>query len=112
MGTANVLSAARSMGAGAPIIVISSDKCYLNTNNERPFVETDHLGGLDPYSASKACTEIVADAFRNSYFSNESKPCLATARAGNVVGGGDWANNRLIPDVMRAYEKNKSISEI
>ena len=93
MGTANVLNEARWMQAGAPLIVVSSDKCYLNMNHGRAFIETDHLGGHDPYSASKAGTEIVASAFQNSYFSAEDSPRLATARAGNVIGGGDWAKN-------------------
>lgn len=110
MGTAKVLNQARNMKAGAPIIVISSDKCYQNDNLDYAFVETDHLGGADPYSASKAGTEIIAKAYQSSYFSKEGSPRLATARAGNVIGGGDWAKDRLIPDLARAYSNNTSIS--
>lgn len=110
MGTVNVLDEARHMQPGAPIIVVSSDKCYLNMDQGRAFVETDHLGGRDPYSASKAGTEIVASAFQSSYFSTIKTPRLATARAGNVIGGGDWSKNRLIPDLARSYQSKQPIT--
>lgn len=102
VGTAVVLQAARSMRSLKGIVVVTSDKCY--QNNEWPwgYRETDALGGKDPYSSSKAGTELVAWAFRQSYFDADGQPLLATVRAGNVFGGGDWAADRLIPDIIRA----------
>lgn len=102
VGTAVVLQAARAMPSLKGIVVVTSDKCY--ENNEWPwgYRETDALGGKDPYSSSKAGTELVASAFRRSYFAGEGRPLLATVRAGNVFGGGDWAADRLIPDIVRA----------
>jgi CDP-glucose 4,6-dehydratase len=102
VGTAVVLQAARSMPSLKGIVVVTSDKCY--QNNEWPwgYRETDALGGKDPYSSSKAGTELVASAFRQSYFNADGQPLLATVRAGNVFGGGDWAADRLIPDIVRA----------
>jgi CDP-glucose 4,6-dehydratase len=98
MGTANVLDAAREYdGDLHSIVVVTSDKCYLNPERDEPFVETDPLGGHDPYSSSKAAAELVAAAYRDSY----DLP-IATARAGNVIGGGDFGADRLVPDAMRA----------
>jgi len=107
MGTVNVLEAARSIDSIRAILIVTSDKCYENTDIARPYKETDPLGGRDPYSSSKACTELVTQAFRESFYLN-SLPIgigIATARAGNVIGGGDWANDRLSPDAMRAFFK-------
>jgi CDP-glucose 4,6-dehydratase len=85
--------------------VVTSDKCYENDGRPtRRFVEGDRLGGSDPYSSSKACAELVASAYRSSFFSGERLPRLATARAGNVIGGGDWGEDRLIPDAVRALQ--------
>ena len=101
-GTANVLDIARRSPALTGAIVVTSDKCYDNQGGRRGFREGDRLGGRDPYSASKACTELVAGAYRASFFAEAGGPALATVRAGNVIGGGDWAPWRLIPDVVRA----------
>lgn len=96
MGTVNVLDAVRTQGRDVLAIVnVTSDKCYDNRGQNRPFTEADPMGGHDPYSNSKGCAELVADAYRRSY-----EMPLASARAGNVVGGGDWGEDRLIPDIM------------
>jgi len=100
MGTANVLDACRTARGLECVVVVTSDKVYQNDGVGRAFVEADRLGGHDPYSNSKACTELVASSFRDSFF--KDGPPLATARAGNVVGGGDWSVDRLIPDCVRA----------
>lgn len=102
VGTAAVLEAARRMPSLRAIIVVTSDKCYDNREWSWGYRENDALGGADPYSASKGCTEIVAEAFRRSYFAGPEAPLLATVRAGNVFGGGDWAVDRLMPDIIRA----------
>lgn len=101
-GTANVLEVARSSPALRGVIVVTSDKCYENNEWDWGYREIDPLGGSDPYSASKACTELVAQAYRRSYFAAPGGPQLASVRAGNVIGGGDWAAHRLIPDIVRA----------
>lgn len=101
-GTAVVLDAVRRMDSVKGVVVVTSDKCYENEEWIWPYRETDRLGGADPYSASKGCTELVASAFRRSYFSDPSSCAIATVRAGNVIGGGDWAIDRLIPDLVRA----------
>jgi CDP-glucose 4,6-dehydratase len=97
LGTANVLEACR--GSVPVVVVVTSDKCYAGRGFETPFVETDPLGGSDPYSSSKACAELVTAAYRDSYSSDETR--LASARAGNVIGGGDWAEDRLVADLLR-----------
>ena len=103
VGTASVLDACRRVRGLRAIVVITTDKCYENREWDRGYVETDALGGHDPYSNSKACAEFVSESFRRSYFSVEgSRVALATARAGNVIGGGDWAADRLVPDLVRA----------
>ena len=103
VGTASVLDACRHVPGVRAIVVVTTDKCYQNREWDRGYVETDALGGHDPYSSSKACAELVSDSFRSSWFAGASPPVgLATARAGNVIGGGDWAADRLIPDVVRA----------
>lgn len=105
LGTVNVLEAARSVSGLRAIVVVTSDKCYENTGEHRSFREGDRLGGHDPYSNSKACAELVTDAYRNSFFARRRNGpvSVATARAGNVIGGGDWAADRLIPDAIRAF---------
>jgi len=103
VGTASVLDACRHAPGLRAIVVVTTDKCYENREWDRAYVETDALGGHDPYSNSKACTELVSDSFRRSYFAGRTPLVgLATARAGNVIGGGDWAADRLIPDLVRA----------
>lgn len=97
LGTARVLDAARAVGALHSVVVVTSDKCYENRELARPFVEDDPLGGHDPYSSSKAAQDLVAHAYARSF----DLP-VATARAGNVIGGGDWGADRLVPDAMRA----------
>ncbi|WP_454796797.1 CDP-glucose 4,6-dehydratase [Novosphingobium lindaniclasticum] len=101
-GTAVVLDAVRRMKSVRGVVVVTSDKCYENREWEWPYRETDELGGADPYSASKGCTELVAAAFRRSYFSDPAGCQIATVRAGNVIGGGDNSLDRLLPDVVRA----------
>jgi CDP-glucose 4,6-dehydratase len=107
MGTVNVLEAVRLLGEEVrAVVVVTSDKCYDNPGGAgRRFVEGDPLGGHDPYSASKACAEIVTASYRDSFFSAKGAPQVASARAGNVIGGGDWGTDRLIPDIVRAVEE-------
>jgi CDP-glucose 4,6-dehydratase len=100
MGTVNVLEAARGCTNLSAIVVVTTDKCYDNREWAWGYRETDALGGHDPYSASKACAELVAASYRRAFFANG--PLLATGRAGNVIGGGDWSEDRLIPDAERA----------
>jgi CDP-glucose 4,6-dehydratase len=102
IGTANVLEAIRTSGLPCSVVVITTDKCYDNDGLPRNFKESDPLGGHDPYSASKAAAEIVVASYRDSFFSQGTDVALASARAGNVVGGGDWAEDRLVPDCIRA----------
>jgi CDP-glucose 4,6-dehydratase len=102
MGTANLLQAARQCSAVQAIVVVTSDKCYENQAWPWGYRETDALGGYDPYSSSKACQELLVAAFRQSYLQDKGV-AIATARAGNVIGGGDWSEDRLIPDAMRAH---------
>jgi CDP-glucose 4,6-dehydratase len=101
VGTAVVLDAARRMPSLRGVIVVTSDKCYANQEWTWGYRENDRLGGADPYSASKGCAEIVVDAYRNSFFREPDSPLVATVRAGNVFGGGDWSVDRLIPDLVR-----------
>ena len=100
MGTANLLEACRAVSSLECVVVITSDKVYENHGAGRPFVEEDRLGGHDPYSNSKACAELVTGCFRDSFY--RDGPPIASVRAGNVIGGGDWSADRLIPDCVRA----------
>ena len=111
MGTARVLEAARAVDSVRAIVVITTDKVYENREWEYSYREVDPLGGHDPYSASKAAAEIVAASFRSSFFERErGHPAhVATARAGNVIGGGDWAADRLVPDCLRAFAANQPV---
>lgn len=102
MGTAHVLEAVRSLEAPCAVVVVTTDKVYENREWEHPYRETDPLGGHDPYSASKAGTELVAASWRKAFFAG-SAIRLATARAGNVIGGGDWSEDRIMPDLARAF---------
>ena len=113
MGTADVLDAVRHVPGVRTVIVITTDKCYENKEWIWAYRENEPLGGYDPYSSSKACAELVTTAFRNSFFSNSKHPDdwvgVASARAGNVIGGGDWATDRLIPDFIRAISKGDTL---
>ena len=109
MGTANVLEALRGQSSVRAVVVVTTDKCYENQEWSWGYRETDRLGGHDPYSASKAGSELVTASYRRSFFNSETGPLLATARAGNVIGGGDWSEDRLIPDLVRAVESRSSL---
>lgn len=109
MGVANVLEAARHVDSVKVIVNVTTDKCYKNNEWLWPYRENEALGGHDPYSSSKACAEIISAAYRDSFFANSGVQ-LATARAGNVIGGGDWSKDRLVPDVLRALDANEIIS--
>jgi CDP-glucose 4,6-dehydratase len=100
MGTAHVLDAVRRTPCVEAVVVVTSDKCYENVGWEWPYRENDAMGGKDPYSSSKGCAELVTSAFRRTYFTSGAR--VASARAGNVIGGGDWSRDRIIPDIARA----------
>lgn len=102
MGTVNTLEAIRASPSVEAVVVVTSDKCYENREAPTPYREEDPLGGHDPYSSSKAAAELVTSAYRRSYFSAPTGPLIASARAGNVIGGGDWGEDRLVPDLVRA----------
>jgi CDP-glucose 4,6-dehydratase len=103
MGTVNLLEAVRARGGEVRVVLnVTSDKCYENREWEYAYREHEPMGGHDPYSSSKGCSELVTAAFRRSFFSSPDSPRLASARAGNAIGGGDWGEDRLVPDVMRA----------
>jgi CDP-glucose 4,6-dehydratase len=108
MGTANVLQACRSARDLQCVVVVTSDKVYENLGTGRAFVEGDRLGGHDPYSNSKACAELLTSSFRDSFFGDG--PAIASARAGNVIGGGDWSADRLIPDCVRALQAGRPVT--
>jgi CDP-glucose 4,6-dehydratase len=108
MGTANILEAARQVDTVKVILNVTTDKCYKNNEWEWPYREGEPLGGHDPYSSSKACSELVSAAYRDSFF-KEKGVQLATARAGNVIGGGDWSEDRLLPDILRSIDFDKEI---
>jgi CDP-glucose 4,6-dehydratase len=113
IGTAQVLEAVRKAPTVRAVICVTSDKCYENREWIWPYRETDALGGHDPYSSSKACAEIVSAAYRNSFFPpekiEEHRVALATARVGNVIGGGDWSADRLIPDLIRGFQSGEPV---
>jgi CDP-glucose 4,6-dehydratase len=109
-GTANLLEAIRSVDSVRAVVAVASDKVYENPETGHPFSERDPLGGHDPYSASKAAAEIVVASYRSSFFGEGRHPArIATARAGNVIGGGDWAADRLVPDCIRAFAAGEPI---
>jgi CDP-glucose 4,6-dehydratase len=113
MGTINLMEAARHCDSVKVIVIITTDKCYENKEQLSGYKETDRMGGFDPYSSSKGCAELVASSYRNSFFNiNEYKKThevlVATVRAGNVIGGGDWSKDRLIPDLIRAASKGET----
>ena len=109
MGTASVLDAVLSCPSVHSTLIITSDKCYENTEKPYPYTEENRMGGYDPYSASKGCAELITHAYRKS-FVNTTEKGLATVRAGNVIGGGDFAVDRLIPDMVRAFCKNEAVN--
>ena len=113
MGTVNILEAVRKVGGVKAVVNITSDKCYENKEWAWGYRENEPMGGYDPYSNSKGCSELVTSAFRNSFFNpadyQKHGVALASARAGNVIGGGDWAGDRLIPDILRAIELGKPV---
>jgi CDP-glucose 4,6-dehydratase len=108
-GTVNVLEAIRKTPTVKAAVIITTDKCYENREWEWGYRENEQMGGLDPYSASKGAAELVINAYRHSYFTNLDGAAIASARAGNVIGGGDWAENRLVPDIFRSIAKKESI---
>ena len=113
MGTAHILEAIRGLNKPVIAVMITTDKVYENIEQDYCYKESDRLGGYDPYSASKAAAELVISSYRNSFFNNSEynthKKSIASARAGNVIGGGDWAKNRIIPDIVRALQKDEVI---
>ena len=113
MGTINVLEAMRSVSTVRAAVMVTTDKCYENREWEWGYRENEPMGGYDPYSSSKACAELVTSAYRNSFFNPakyaEHGVAIASARAGNVIGGGDWAADRLIPDIVRAIRRDEAV---
>ena len=108
IGTAKVLEVARSCPNLKAIIIVTTDKCYENVGFDKSYKETDPMGGYDPYSSSKGCAELVTSAYRSSFL-KEQNIGLASVRAGNVIGGGDWASDRLIPDILRSFDINEPV---
>jgi CDP-glucose 4,6-dehydratase len=108
MGTVHVLESARHSASAKSTVVVTTDKCYENKEWAWGYRENEPLGGHDPYSSSKGCAELVASSYRNSFMRAQGK-ALATARAGNVIGGGDWAVGRLLPDILRAFEQSHPV---
>ena len=108
IGTAKVLQVARSCKNLKAIINITTDKCYENLGFDKSYKETDPMGGYDPYSSSKGCAELIASAYRSSFF-DDLGIGIASVRAGNVIGGGDWAEDRLIPDILRSFQMTKPV---
>jgi CDP-glucose 4,6-dehydratase len=108
MGTLHVLESIRQTPSVRVALIVTSDKCYENRETMKPYVESDPIGGHDPYSSSKGCAEILTSSMRRSFFS-ESSCLIASVRAGNVIGGGDWAVDRLIPDCIRAWTNRKPV---
>jgi len=113
MGTLNILEAIRSIDSVRAAVIITTDKCYENKEWEWGYRENEAMGGHDPYSSSKGCAELLVASYRESYFPvysySEHKTAIASVRAGNVIGGGDWADDRLIPDIIRAVQLNNTV---
>lgn len=108
MGTVYLLEAIRQTGTAKVVVNVTTDKCYENKEWVWGYREDEPMGGFDPYSSSKGCSELVTSAYRRSYF-KETGIALASGRAGNVIGGGDWAEDRLVPDILRAFERNQPV---
>ena len=109
IGTVNVLEAARECKNLKAIVSVTTDKCYENREWHWGYRESEQMGGHDPYSSSKGCAELVTSAYRRSFFNSENLASLASARAGNVIGGGDWSDDRLIPDILKAFENREPV---
>ena len=114
MGTLNLLDALRRVGSARAVVVVTSDKCYENLEQERGCLEADPMGGYDPYSSSKGCAELATASYRRSFFNparygQSHQTLIASARAGNVIGGGDWAADRLLPDAVRALGAGRPV---
>jgi len=109
MGSLHVLEAAKQCESVKSIVMVTTDKCYENKEWIWPYRETDRLGGHDPYSSSKACMELLVDSYRKSYLSGQHECAVATVRAGNVIGGGDWSEDRLIPDIIKSFIAKKPV---
>jgi CDP-glucose 4,6-dehydratase len=113
VGTANLLEAVNSLAKKCTIVIITTDKVYQNKEQDILYSEENVLGGYDPYSASKACTEILVTSFRNSFFNpvvyHQHQKSIATARAGNVIGGGDWTMDRIVPDIVSSLQQQQPI---
>lgn len=109
IGTVNVLEASRKCENLKAIVSVTSDKCYKNNEWDWAYRENEPMGGHDPYSSSKGCAEIITSAYRSSFFYSKNSASIASARAGNVIGGGDWSNDRLIPDILKSFEKSKPV---
>lgn len=109
MGTVNIFEAVKKCDTVRSVVNVTTDKCYENKEWLWGYRENEAMGGYDPYSSSKGCSELVTSAYRRSFFDNNSKVSLASARAGNVIGGGDWAEDRLIPDAIRAFNLNQPV---
>lgn len=113
MGTLHILEAMRAFGSVRAAVMITTDKCYENREWDWGYRENEPMGGHDPYSSSKGCAELLIASYRDSYFPGEEysrhRTAIASARAGNVIGGGDWAEDRLIPDTIRAFEKGETV---
>lgn len=110
-GTLNIMEIIRNSKFVKSTVIVTSDKCYESNNSTKGFIENDRLGGIDPYSASKASAELIVRAYRKSFFGNnkQRKIGVSTGRAGNVIGGGDWSSNRLIPDTIKSFLNKKNI---
>lgn len=109
IGTVNVLEAARKCEKLKAIVSVTTDKCYENQEWDWGYRENEPMGGHDPYSSSKGCAELVISAYRRSFFNSVNSASLASARAGNVIGGGDWSDDRLIPDILKAFENTEPV---
>jgi len=109
MGTLNMLEAARKCKTIKAIVAVTTDKCYENKELNRGYREDEPMGGHDPYSSSKGCCELLISSYRRSFFNTSNAAALASVRAGNVIGGGDWSNDRLIPDILKAFENSQEV---
>lgn len=109
MGTVHLFEAVRSVGTVKALVNVTSDKCYENQEREAGYREDEPMGGFDPYSNSKGCSELVTSAYRKSFFTKENIS-VASGRAGNVIGGGDWADDRLVPDIIKSVLQNKKLT--
>lgn len=109
MGTVNVLEAIKQTSSVKSAVIITTDKCYENKETLKGYTEDEPMGGYDPYSASKGAAELIISSYRRSFFSGDTDCNIASARAGNVIGGGDWSDNRLVPDIIRSIANNKNI---